>query len=150
MEFIGRKVGVEVILTPKYHAELAGKGFEYMWACSKKHYRNLSLKEKKGKDKFTEAVRKCLLVDVITLMRIRKFAKRARQYLIAYHATDSVQVNAIYSQSDRHGPVAVEKWIGKFRTHCCAMDFEFVKFVISIDDDDELSIFYDEPVTISN
>ena len=83
MEFIGRKVGVEVILTPKCHAELAGEGVEYMWACSKNHYRNLSLKEKKGKDKFTEAVRKCLSVDVITLMRMRKFAKRARQYLIA-------------------------------------------------------------------
>ena len=68
-------------------------------------------------------------------MRIRKFAKRARQYLIAYHATDSVQVNAIYSQSDRHGPVAVEKLIGKFRTLRCAMDFDF-KFVISIDNDD--------------
>ncbi len=68
MEFIGRKVGVEVILTPKCHAELAGKGVEYMWACSKNHYRNLSLTEKKGKDKFTEAVRKCLSVDVITLM----------------------------------------------------------------------------------
>ena len=68
MEFIGRKVGVEVILTPKCHAELAGKGVEYMWACSKNHYLNLSLTEKKGKDKFTEAVRKCLSVDVITLM----------------------------------------------------------------------------------
>ena len=67
-------------------------------------------------EQLEKAVRKCLSVDVITLMRIRKFAKRARQYLIAYHATDSVQVNAIYSQSDRHGPVAVEKLIGKFRT----------------------------------
>ena len=44
MEFIGQKVGVEVILTPKCHAELAGEGVEYMWACSKNHYRNLSLK----------------------------------------------------------------------------------------------------------
>jgi len=44
----------------KCHAELlAGKGVECMWACSKNRYRNLSLKEKKGKDKFTEAVRKC-------------------------------------------------------------------------------------------
>ena len=81
-------------------------------------------------------------------MRIRKFAKRARQYLIAYHAIDSGQVNIIHSQSDRHGPVAVEKWIGKFRTHRCAMYFDF-KFVIRIDDDDLLSIFNDEPVTIS-
>ena len=78
MKFIGRKVGVEVILTPKCHAELAGKGVEYMWACSKNHYRNISMNEKKRKEKFTEAVRKCLSVDVITLMRIRNFAERAR------------------------------------------------------------------------
>ena len=74
---------MEVIPTPKCHAELAGEGVEYMWACSKNRYRNLSLKEKKGKDKFTEAVRKFLSVDVITLTQIRKFAKQARQYLIA-------------------------------------------------------------------
>ena len=73
-------------------------------------------KERERKDKFIEAVRKYLLVDMITLMRIRKFAKRARQYLIAYHAIDSGQVNIIHSQSNRHGPVAVEKLIGKFRT----------------------------------
>ena len=87
-----------------------------MWACSKNHNRNLSLKEKKGKDKFTEAVRKFLSVDVITLTQIRKFAKQARQYLITYHAIESGQVKMIHSQSNRHGPVAVEKLIGKFRT----------------------------------
>ena len=78
IEFIGRKVGVEVILTSKCHAELAVEGVEYMWACSKNHYRNLSLKEKERKEKLPEAVRKCLSVNVITgtlLMRIRKFAK---------------------------------------------------------------------------
>ena len=57
--------------------------------------------------------------------------------MIAYHAIDSGLVNIIHSQSDRHdGPVAVEKLIGKFRTHRCAMDFDF-KFVIRIDDHDE-------------
>ena len=75
IEFIGRKVGVEVILTSKCHAELAVEGVEYMWACSKNHYRNLSLKEKKGKGKFKETVRTCLSVDVIKLLQIRRFAK---------------------------------------------------------------------------
>ena len=69
MELIGQKVGVEVILAPKCHEELAGEGVEYMWACSKNHYRNISMNEKKRKEKFTEAVRKCLSVDVITFCR---------------------------------------------------------------------------------
>jgi hypothetical protein len=30
MEFIGQKFGVEVILIPKCHAELAGEGVEYI------------------------------------------------------------------------------------------------------------------------
>ncbi|KAI2503159.1 hypothetical protein MHU86_11262 [Fragilaria crotonensis] len=50
MEHIGTKLGVEVMLTPKCHAELAGEGVEYMWACSKGAYCNLALKEKKGKE----------------------------------------------------------------------------------------------------
>ena len=64
MELIGQKVGVEVILAPKCHEELAGERLEYMWACSKNRYRNLSL-----------PVRKCLSVDVITLMLPKKSLK---------------------------------------------------------------------------
>ena len=44
MECIGRKVGVEVILTQKYHAELAGEEVECMWeqCSSNNHYRIIS------------------------------------------------------------------------------------------------------------
>ena len=52
MEHIGAKLGVEVMLTPKCHAKIAGEGVEYMWACSKGAYRNLALKDKKGKENF--------------------------------------------------------------------------------------------------
>ncbi len=31
MQYIGTKLGVEVMLTPKCHAEIAGEGVEYMW-----------------------------------------------------------------------------------------------------------------------
>ena len=92
-------------------------------------------RKRKGKTNLQKQLENVLTVDVITLMQIRNFAKQARQYLIAYHAIDSGQVKTIHSQSDRHGPVAVEKLIGKFRTHGCAMDFDF-KFVIRIDDND--------------
>jgi hypothetical protein len=40
------------MLTPKCHADIAGEGVEHMWACSKGAYRNLALKEKKGKENF--------------------------------------------------------------------------------------------------
>jgi hypothetical protein len=132
MEHIGKKLGVEVMLTPKCHAELAGEGVEYMWACSKGAYRNLALKEKRGKENFNESVRYCLSEKVVSVERIRKFAKRARQYLIAYHAVDTGQVSPdIQQDCAKYGPIALEKLVGWFRTHRCAMDFAF-KFVMAV------------------
>ena len=90
MEHIGaKKLGVEVILTPKCHAEIAGEGVEYMWACLKGHYRAMGLKDKKGKDKFMASVKKCLSDEVLPTPCLRKFSRRARQYMIAYHTFDS-------------------------------------------------------------
>jgi hypothetical protein len=107
MEHIGKKLGVEVMLTPKCHAEIAGEGVEYMWACSKGAYRNLALKEKRGKENFNESVRYCLSSKVVSVERIRKFAKRARQYLIAYHAVDTGQVSPdIQQDCAKYGPIA--------------------------------------------
>jgi hypothetical protein len=121
------------MLTPKCHAEIAGEGVEYMWACSKGAYRNLALKEKKGEENFIAGVRHCLSRQVISVERIRKFARRARQYLVAYHAIDSGQVSAeIQQDCSKYGPVGLEKLLGKFRNHRCAMDFDF-KFVMNPD-----------------
>jgi hypothetical protein len=55
LQHITNSLGVKVLLTPKCHAELAGEGVEYLWACAKSAYRNLSLREKKGK---------CMLLSV--------------------------------------------------------------------------------------
>ena len=79
-------------------------------------------------------MRHCLSRQVISIERIRKFARRgARQYLVAYHAIDSGQVSAgIQQDCSKYGPVGLEKLLGKFRTHRCAMDFDF-KFVMNPD-----------------
>lgn len=126
LQHIAKTLGVKVLLTPKCHAELAGEGVEYVWACSKGAYRNLSLQAKKGKDNFKASIRYCLSEEVITKVRIRRFARRARQYLMAYHAIDTCQVDD-ETQHDckTHGPVALTKLIGQFKTHRCAFDFDF-------------------------
>ena len=134
MEHIGAKLRVEVILTSKCHAEIAGEGVEYMWACSKGHYRAMALKDKKGKDKFMASVKKCLSDEVLPTPRLRKFSRRARQYMIAYHAFDSGQLAPeLQEQCSKQGPVVVEKLVGKFKTHRCALDFDY-KFVMMEDD----------------
>ena len=86
LQYLGTQLGVTVQLTPKCHAELAGEGIEhYIWACSKGAYRNLSLKEKKGKENFNASVRQCCLSEqIVTVRRIRKFARCACQYLLAF------------------------------------------------------------------
>jgi hypothetical protein len=131
LQTIGKDLGVTVLLTPKCHAEIAGEGIEYLWACAKGAYRSLPLHRKKKKDNFKASVRYALSNEVITVERIRRFARRAHQYLIAYHALDSGQLSA-EMQDDclKYGPVAVLKLIQSFKTHRCAMDFDF-KFVMN-------------------
>ena len=134
MQYIGTKLGVEVMLSPKCHAEIAGEGVEYMWACAKGTYRNLALKEKKGKSNFMASVRTCLSAEVITGARIRKFSRRARQYMLAYHALDSGLFEPeLQQQRSKHGPVEIDNLIKKMKTHRCALDFDY-KFVMNVDE----------------
>ena len=122
--------GVKVILTPKCHAELSGKGIEYLWGQAKGTYRSLLVNQKKGKDNFKASIQYCLSDEVITRDRVRKFGRQARQYLMAYHVIDTNQVDEqIQYDCTMHGPVAVNKLINSFKTHRCALDFDY-KFVM--------------------
>ena len=131
LQHVAKGLGVKILLTPKCHAELAGEGVEYVWACAKGAYRNLSLQQKRGKDNFKASVRRCLSEEVITTVRIRRFARRARQYMMAYYAIDTQQVDE-QTQHDCaiFGPVALTKLIGDFKTHRCVFDFDY-RFIMS-------------------
>ncbi|KAI2498015.1 hypothetical protein MHU86_16452 [Fragilaria crotonensis] len=37
LQYVGQELGVSVIITPKFHAELAGEGIEYSWGISKEN-----------------------------------------------------------------------------------------------------------------
>ena len=39
LQHIAKRIGVEVLLTPKCHAELAGEGVEYVWGGATGEYR---------------------------------------------------------------------------------------------------------------
>jgi hypothetical protein len=92
----------------------------------------LPLAQKKKKENFKASVKYALSDEVLTVTRIRKFARRARQYLLAYHALDNHQVD-VETQEDcsKYGPVAVSKLIQSFKTHRCAMDFDH-RFVMNV------------------
>jgi len=126
----GREMGVLVDRTPKCHCELAGEGIEYTWGCSKNYYRALNLQEKRGKDKFRRSVTRCLERDILTTERIRKFSRRARQYICAYYKIahqDEATASEQEAQTATHldaSPIKVEKMVKLFKTHRCAMDFD--------------------------
>jgi hypothetical protein len=106
LQHISKSLAITVLLTPKCHAELAGEGVEYVWACAKGAYRNMSLQQKKGKYNFKASVCYCLSEKVITKVRIRKFARRALQYLTAYHAIDAHHVD----EQTHHDCTTMVQW----------------------------------------
>jgi hypothetical protein len=74
LQTMGREMGILVDQTPKCHCKLAGEGIKYTWGCSKNHYQSMKLQSKKGKEKFRDAVKKCISEDLLTTQRIRKFS----------------------------------------------------------------------------
>lgn len=88
LESVGIELGVKVIITPKFHAEIAGEGIEYAWGISKGVYRRKPLAEKKGKQaKFEALVKECLSRSVLTTECTRKLSRRARARLL-HHRID--------------------------------------------------------------
>lgn len=126
LQHVAKRIGVEVLLTPKCHAELAGEGVEYVWGGAKGEYRRLSLAQKRGKDNFKSSMHHCLSEEVIPIERVRKYARRARQYLMAYHAVDTGQLDQpTLHDCLKYGPVAIDKLISNFKTHRCVFDFDY-------------------------
>ena len=86
---------VKVLYTPKYHCEIAGEGVEYSWGISKKFYRSLPLSVKKGLVNFRASVRQS--VNHVSIHHVRKFAARARRYMLAYLHFDDNTTDVIVS-----------------------------------------------------
>jgi hypothetical protein len=86
LEYVCEQLGVKALITTKYHCEFAGEGIEYAWAFSKSLYRRSPLKLKRGKDNFDRLVATCTSREVMKKEIIRRFSKRARQYMLSYQA----------------------------------------------------------------
>ena len=136
----GRLLGAIIDRTPKCHCELAGEGIEYSWGCAKNHFRQQPLRVKRTKENFRTTVKMCLSRNVLSTERIRKFSRRARQYVLAYHALHSEQQQQISTeQSETYliTPMKIESLVKKFKTHRCALDFDkgFIKAAITTADE---------------
>ncbi|KAG7345273.1 hypothetical protein IV203_032804 [Nitzschia inconspicua] len=86
LQVMADELKVQVMFTPKFHAEMAGEGIEYSWGFAKGSYRRKPLKKKRKRADFEDLVDECTNVETeLTKARIRKFSARARAYLCTYH-----------------------------------------------------------------
>jgi hypothetical protein len=82
-ELSGRDTTISILLTPKYHCELAGEGIEYCWGAAKQMYRKLPLHQKKSWESFRKSVAGCL--SKVNIEMCRHFLGKARGYMLGYH-----------------------------------------------------------------
>ena len=75
-----------VLLTPKYHAEMAGEGIEYTWGVIKSIYWSKSIDQKSSREKFISLLQQ-IIKNIITTDKVRKFSKRSRNFMICYDIT---------------------------------------------------------------
>ena len=76
------KQNISIVVTPKYHPEIAGKGIEYSWGMAKKKFRNIELVKKATKQQFHNSVRTS--IEHVEVKHARKFSGRSRRYMMAY------------------------------------------------------------------
>jgi hypothetical protein len=121
LQHVGSQLGVSVIITPKFHAELAGEGVEYSWGITKGLYRRKPLVSKKGKESFRKLVCEVTSRDILKTSTIRKLSRRARAYICAYYS--------LYESQNRGDTTKltlplIERVVKAFKTHRAALDFD--------------------------
>lgn len=85
---------------------------------------------KKGKEKFDALVAKCISRAMMPRETIRRFSKRAREYMVAYKAMESSYTNDDgQQQSISHQ--RIERMKKALKNHRAAIDFD-KSFVLSI------------------
>ncbi|EJK51680.1 hypothetical protein THAOC_29126 [Thalassiosira oceanica] len=140
-------MGDSVVITTKYHAEYAGEGIEYSWGLAKCFYRRQPLSKKKKKANFFALVDQCLSQELLTKDMVRKFSKRARDYMLAYRAFETDEMKGGMKDSGKPLDIThhmIEKMKKVVSSHRAALDhdrgyldkiikeecFDLVRFVV--------------------
>jgi hypothetical protein len=125
LQHVGNELGVAVIISPKFHAELAGEGIEYSWGISKALYRRKKpLNSKRSKESFKRLVLECTSrQQVLRTATVRKLSRRARSYICAYYALYESNKGDIKRQALVTLPL-IERVVNAFKTHRAVIDFD--------------------------
>jgi hypothetical protein len=85
LQHIALQLGISVDMTPKAHAELAGQGIEYSWGYAKLKFRKENTSHDQAKKLRANVKNALATTDSMTLKRVRKFVRKARDYKVIYH-----------------------------------------------------------------
>jgi hypothetical protein len=122
LQHVGSELGVSVIITPKFHAELAGEGIEHSWGVTKGVYQRKQLNSKRSKESFKGLVQECTSREILTTKTMCKLSRRARAYICAYYS--------LYESKSRGDDTPtltlplIERLVKAFKTHWAAIDFD--------------------------
>jgi len=107
-----------LLMSPKAHPELAGKGIEYSWGKAKRDFRQHN--DCVAKNLHDNVLKS---FDSLPLGRVRKFARKTREYMRAY-AKSHMLFGA--TEADRiEGYHAVRKFVKGSKTHRCTLDQDY-------------------------
>ena len=85
LQHVAAQLGVSVIMTPKAHAELAGQGIEYSWGYAKLKFRQKNTTKDQAKKLHANVTNALSTIDCMTITRVRKFIRKAREYKVIYN-----------------------------------------------------------------
>jgi hypothetical protein len=87
-----------LIVSPVCHPECAGNGIEYCWSIADVHFRNILGKSAKN---IEGHIRKVLGNQVLTIERIWKYERHAREYLRLYQKADKDNPHLSYDEIEK-------------------------------------------------
>jgi hypothetical protein len=120
LEFIAQKYwGAFIRLTPKCHPEIAGRGIEYAWGYAKLRFRG-GINDAVPVH-LEENVRAALSRDILTINRIRKFARKTRDYKLTY----SYLVALADGEDASAAKGRIEHLTKLFKQHRSALDADY-------------------------
>eukprot|EP00733_Pompholyxophrys_punicea_P000303 Pompholyxophrys_punicea_v1_NODE_71_length_3757_cov_5.265460.p3 type:complete len:154 gc:universal NODE_71_length_3757_cov_5.265460:2540-3001(+) len=113
-----------LLMSVKFHPEMAGLGIEFSWGKSKLEFRRRINDQIPAN--LQKNIQNALSTDVLPLSRIRSFARRTRDYRQVYSL---YQPNVVDKEGET-GYDFVEKMRKKRKTHRNIVDLE-VKFLLN-------------------
>eukprot|EP00904_Undaria_pinnatifida_P013854 jgi/Undpi1/959/HiC_scaffold_10.g04423.m1 len=107
LQHLAESRGHILLLSPKFHQELAGVGIEYSWGMSKQNFRR-EITDEAPKHLHGNIVASMCTDTILTVQRVRCSARRTRDFCRAYLALE------------KGGDIESKDMIEKIKTKCKA------------------------------